>query len=49
VLHTLRWLEEIRDRGDLTSSAPVTDRELQLAEVLMDALAGVDIGGLRGE
>jgi hypothetical protein len=42
VLHTLRWLEEIRDRGDLTSSAPVTDRELQLAEVLMDALAGVD-------
>ncbi|TKA00112.1 non-homologous end joining protein Ku [Actinacidiphila oryziradicis] len=49
VLHTLRWPEEIRDPGDLTSSAPVTDRELQLAEVLMDALAGVDIGDLRDE
>jgi DNA end-binding protein Ku len=49
VLHTLRWPEEIRDPGDLASSAPVTDRELQLAEVLMDALAGVDIGDLRDE
>jgi DNA end-binding protein Ku len=49
VLHTLRWLGEIRDPGDLSSSAPVTDRELQLAEVLMDQLAGVDIGDLRDE
>jgi DNA end-binding protein Ku len=44
--HTLRWPEEIRDRGDLASSAPVTDRELTLAEVLMDALAGVDLAEL---
>ncbi|TJZ94750.1 non-homologous end joining protein Ku [Actinacidiphila oryziradicis] len=49
VLHTLRWPEEIRDPGDLSSSAPVTDRELALAELLMDQLAGVDIGDLRDE
>jgi DNA end-binding protein Ku len=46
VCHTLRWPGEIRDPGDLASSAPVTDRELTLAEVLMDALAGVDLAEL---
>jgi DNA end-binding protein Ku len=46
VCHTLRWPEEIRDPGDLASTAPVTDRELRLAEVLMDSLAGVDLAEL---
>jgi DNA end-binding protein Ku len=49
VLHTLRWPQELRDPGDLSSSAPVTDRELILAELLMDSLAGVDITDLRDE
>lgn len=48
-LHTLRWPEEIRDPGDLGSATPVADRELALAELLMDQLAGVDIGELHDE
>lgn len=47
--HTLRWPQEIRDPGDLASTAPVTDRELTLAEVLMDALAGVDLADLHDD
>ncbi|MGA5424364.1 Ku protein [Streptomyces lavendulocolor] len=34
ICQTLLWPDELRDPGDLSSSAPVTDRELQLAEVL---------------
>lgn len=49
VCHTLRWPQEVRDPGDLASSAPVTDRELTLAEVLMDALAGVDLADLHDD
>ncbi|MEU9489412.1 Ku protein [Streptomyces decoyicus] len=49
VLHTLRWPEEIRDPGDLSSSAPTTDRELALAELLMDEMAGVDITELHDD
>jgi DNA end-binding protein Ku len=49
VCHTLRWPEEVRDPGDLTSSAPVTDRELRLAEVLMEELAGVDLAELHDD
>jgi DNA end-binding protein Ku len=48
-VHTLWWPEEIREPDDLSSSAPVTDRELQLAEVLIDQLAGVDIDQLHDE
>ncbi|MEU1622947.1 Ku protein [Streptomyces sp. NPDC005722] len=43
VLHTLLWPEEIREPDDLSSAVPVTERELELAELLMDALAGVEI------
>jgi len=49
VLHTLLWPEEIREPDDFSSPAPVTDRELQLAELLMDQLAGVDIANLHDE
>ncbi|MDW6066413.1 Ku protein [Streptomyces sp. FXJ1.4098] len=49
VVHALRWPQEIRDPGDLTSPAPVTDRELELAEVLIGQMTGVDITALHDE
>ncbi|CAM5670862.1 Non-homologous end joining protein Ku OS=Streptomyces antimycoticus OX=68175 GN=ku PE=3 SV=1 [Streptomyces antimycoticus] len=49
VLQTLLWPEELRDPGDLSSPAPLTDRELQLAEVLMNEMAGVDISELHDD
>ncbi|MFI5524213.1 Ku protein [Streptomyces platensis] len=49
VLHTLHWPEEIRDPGDLASPAPTTDREPPLTELLMDEMAGVDIGELHDD
>ncbi|WP_392839732.1 Ku protein [Streptomyces sp. LN500] len=49
VLHTLLWPEEIREPDDLSSALPVTDRELELAELLMDQLVGVDITDLHDE
>ncbi|MFF7676634.1 hypothetical protein [Actinacidiphila glaucinigra] len=49
VLHTLLWPEEIREPDDLSSPAPVTERELELAELLMDQLAGVEIAELHDE
>ncbi|MGI5262451.1 Ku protein [Streptomyces angustmyceticus] len=49
VLHTLHWPEEIRDPGDLSSPAPTTDRELALAELLMDEMTGVDIDTLHDD
>ncbi|MDX2649282.1 Ku protein [Streptomyces sp. PA03-1a] len=49
VLHTLLWPEEIRQPDDLSSAAPVTERELELAELLMDQLAGVEIAELHDE
>lgn len=49
VLHTLLWPEEIREPGDRSSSAPVTDREVELAEILMEQLAGMDIANLHDE
>ncbi|MEU0184153.1 Ku protein [Streptomyces sp. NPDC006207] len=49
VLHTLLWPEEIREPDDLSSAAPVTERELELAELLMDSLAGVEIRELHDE
>lgn len=35
--------EEIRDPGDLSSPAPTTDRELDLAELLMTEMTGVEV------
>ncbi|MFB7755695.1 Ku protein [Streptomyces sp. NPDC056121] len=49
ILHTLLWQDELRDPGDLAPSTPVTDRELELAEVLMRELPGVGVGQLRDE
>lgn len=49
MLHTLHWPEEIRDPGDLSSPAPTTDRELNLAELLMTEMAGVDITELHDD
>ncbi|GAA3372146.1 hypothetical protein GCM10017744_102470 [Streptomyces antimycoticus] len=49
VLQTLLWPEELRDPGDLSSPAPLTDRELQLAEVLITEMTGVDITELHDE
>ncbi|MCX4649427.1 MULTISPECIES: Ku protein [unclassified Streptomyces] len=49
VLQTLLWQDELRDPGDLAPSAPVTDRELELAEVLMRELTGVEVEQLQDE
>ncbi|MFK0261412.1 hypothetical protein ACIQU1_08785 [Streptomyces angustmyceticus] len=49
MLHTLHWPEEIRDPGDLSSPAPTTDRELEIAELLMTEMAGVDITDLHDD
>ncbi|MFE2432889.1 Ku protein [Streptomyces sp. NPDC059373] len=49
VVHALRWPQELREPGDLASPAPVTERELELAEVLIGQLAGVDITALHDE
>ncbi|MEU0597494.1 Ku protein [Streptomyces sp. NPDC006393] len=43
VLQTLLWQDELRDPGDLAPSTPVTDRELELAEVLIRDLAGINV------
>ncbi|MET8679976.1 Ku protein [Streptomyces sp. NPDC004647] len=49
VLHTLLWTDEVRPPGDLAPATPVTDRELQLAEVLMNELTGVEMRELHDE
>jgi DNA end-binding protein Ku len=46
---TLLWQDELRDPGDLASSTPVTDRELELAEVLIRELTGIDVGEVYDE
>jgi DNA end-binding protein Ku len=49
VVHTLWWPAEIRDPGDVSVPAPVSDRELALADMLIEQLVGVDIDGLHDE
>ncbi|TQK49882.1 DNA end-binding protein Ku [Streptomyces sp. SLBN-118] len=49
VVHALRWPQELRQPGDMASSAPVTERELELAEVLIGQLTGVDIAEVHDE
>ncbi|MGX1886977.1 non-homologous end joining protein Ku [Streptomyces sp. NPDC055287] len=49
VLQTLLWEDELREPGDLASSAPVTDRELELAEVLIRQLTGIETRELHDE
>lgn len=49
VLHTLLWQDEVREPGDIAPSAPVTDRELELAEVLIRELTGINGRELQDE
>ncbi|MEU5013372.1 Ku protein [Streptomyces sp. NPDC021749] len=49
VLQQLLWQDEVRAPGDLAPSTPVTDRELQLAELLLTELTGVETRRLRDE
>ncbi|MEU3304572.1 hypothetical protein ABZ729_32875 [Streptomyces sp. NPDC006678] len=49
VVQTLLWEDELREPGDLAPSAPVTDRELELAEVLIKALTGIEVRDLNDE
>ncbi|MGW8687834.1 Ku protein [Streptomyces sp. NPDC055817] len=49
ILQTLLWQDELRDPGDLAPCTPVTDRELELAEVLMRELPSVEVDQLRDE
>jgi DNA end-binding protein Ku len=49
ILQTLLWQDELRDPGDLAPSTPVTDRELELAEVLIRELAGINVGEVHDE
>jgi DNA end-binding protein Ku len=49
VLQTLLWEDELREPGDLAPSAPVTDRELALAEVLIAELTGIEVRDLHDE
>ncbi|MFJ4530002.1 Ku protein [Streptomyces nigrescens] len=48
VLQTLMWRDEVREPGDLGPSAPFTDRELQLAELLLSELTGVEMQQMEG-
>ncbi|MEW2081124.1 Ku protein [Streptomyces sp. NPDC005283] len=49
VIQTLLWEDELREPGDLAPSAPVTDRELAMAEVLIRELTGVEKRELHDE
>ncbi|MET7353074.1 Ku protein [Streptomyces mirabilis] len=49
ILQTLLWQDELRDPGDLAPSTPVTDRELELAEMLIRELTGIDVGEVHDE
>ncbi|NWF30282.1 hypothetical protein HW130_29210 [Streptomyces sp. PKU-EA00015] len=49
ILQTLLWEDELRDPGDIAPSAPVTDRELELAEVLIRELTGIEVRELHDE
>ncbi|MET8405912.1 Ku protein [Streptomyces sp900116325] len=49
VVQTLLWQDELRDPGDLAPSVPVTDRELNLAEVLIREMTGIDGGEVHDE
>lgn len=43
IMQTLLRQDELRDPGDLARSTPVADRELELAEVLIRELTGIDV------
>lgn len=47
-LHTVYWPDEIRAPGPAPTH-PVTDREMELAEILLDHLRGIAPGAVRDE
>ncbi|MEU6098911.1 Ku protein [Streptomyces sp. NPDC047079] len=49
ILQTLLWQDELRDPGDLAPSTPLTDRELELAELLIRQLTGINVGEVHDE
>ena len=49
VCQTLLWADELYDVGDLAAPVPVTAREVELAEVLMRELTGIDLRELRDQ
>jgi DNA end-binding protein Ku len=49
VLQALLWEDEVREPGDLAPSTPLTDRELELAEVLIRELTGIEARELHDE
>ncbi|MFD0167732.1 Ku protein [Streptomyces decoyicus] len=49
VVQTLLWRDELREPGDLSPATPVTDRELQLAELLLSELTGIEMQKLDDE
>ncbi|MGP4053074.1 Ku protein, partial [Streptomyces sp. 2A115] len=48
VVHTVYWPDEVREPGPATA-APVTDREMELAELLLNELRGVDAADIRDD
>jgi DNA end-binding protein Ku len=49
ILQTLLWQDELRDPGDLAPCTPLTERELELAEVLIHELTGIDVGDVHDD
>ncbi|MGY1583788.1 non-homologous end joining protein Ku [Streptomyces sp. MN13] len=49
VLQALLWQDELRDPGDLAPCTPLTDRELELAEVLIHELTGINVGDVHDD
>ncbi|MFF3730976.1 Ku protein [Streptomyces sp. NPDC002476] len=49
ICQTLLWQDELREPGDLAPSAPVTDRELEITELLMRELIGVELRELHDD
>ncbi|MFI0155981.1 non-homologous end joining protein Ku [Streptomyces lydicus] len=47
VLQTLLWADEVREPGDLGPSTPFTDREMELAEMLLSELTGIEMQQLK--
>lgn len=43
VVHTLRWPDEIRDPAELAPTVALSDRELDLAQMLISQLTDVDL------
>jgi DNA end-binding protein Ku len=49
ILQTLLWQDELRDPGDLAPTTPLTDRELELAEVLIHELTGISVSDVHDD